>query len=674
MNKNSNSLIIKILFYFLCAVVPSISVYYTIFFVMDNLLGYKQSERLKQNYSDLTILANEGNNERFIQKILDNSFGMLSEESISEQSIKTTFANIKQNGLGFAHFKFFDATSSIISISDDSETLKTVSQKIFESLADYDRFGSVTGNEMKNQNFFNLLLKGSKPYEIAERKAELIECDMQGKPSYFYWNVFYSNTKENAYRGGILAWFAKDEIPSNFSIKRLIDEKNSNKNNTDLWGVVDIDSENQAYPQNLKNKVSFDLNGLKKILKRMRDENTSFYRSNILNIAMVAYDGQRILYCLSQANERKQYSVWAFVIRLALFLLCCFYIKTFLGGIQSAKLPSYALIMFIVNLIMLLGLGYACLKFVKVERINALKDSLNDYVVNVDKNYDLAKKSLETEYRELANNECFKSFNDEEITSVLDVLKINNKIDRVYIVNRSGKIVYSYPKSSGNDIITQFIKPASARIYSENYNSNVSFSDAVKNTLIQNAVKSFTNVLEEGNDLLKPFENFNQISEFWLTNRRYYVYSNFINVDNSDEPLLMIVWHKTSNFAVDYLKQRISYSESRHFDENARIAVMLDKKAVEMPYPQEYNKYRFVKELRDKILFDGEKHSMFAEIAGKKYIALGSPLKSIPDKFLAVLKPIEEIERKTDIAFYVLLASLLASITGLLLSIFYKFK
>ena len=73
-------------------------------------------------------------------------------------------------------------------------------------------------------------------------------------------------------------------------------------------------------------------------------------------------------------------------------------------------------------------------------------------------------------------------------------------------------------------------------------------------------------------------------------------------------------------------------------------------------------------------MFDGEKHSMFAEIAGKKYIALGSPLKSIPDKFLAVLKPIEEIERKTDIAFYVLLASLLASITGLLLSIFYKFK
>lgn len=670
MKKNSNNFIFKLTLYILCVVIPSITLYYVSFSIIEAFCEKKNHENIKYFRGELAKISREGSNEIFIQNQLNYAYGLLSEENITSKNIDKAYVNMKKTGLNFIHFRFFDSNSGIIPFKDDSSTMKTIIQKIFDDLVEYDKSNS--NYSIKNKTFFNMFFGSINPFEVAARKSELIECNIKGKDGYFYWNTFYSHTNSNVFNGGMVAWFVKEEIPEYFSIKQLIDDKN--KEGQEFWGLCGLKETESFYPATFTKKITIELIELKKIINSMIYKNQSYLKKQNMNFYIESYETNKVIFCLTKTNPMEKAKDYSFIIKITILCLCFSFIKVFLNKFNSVTLPLHLIFLLSINIVIMLGIGFIGFKSFGEVKINYDKESLSNYIYNIDRHYDLAKYKLEQEYRDLSNDSFIKQLNTTEMNKMFDKLKAENKIDRVYMVNRSGKIFYNYPYSSGNDIISQFIKPAASKIYNEHYASNNSWSEKIKDTLIQNAVKSYTDVLEEGAEFLKPFEKFNQISEFWFTNRRYYIYTNFVYTKNYKEPLLMLIWHKTSNFSSDYLKQQIKNSENINSSKNFIISVMIDKKGDEMPYPLEYSKYKFIREIRDKLLYDEKNQTVYANIANEKYIVVGSGLKSIPNKYIAVLKPVSRILKNVSDLFYITLFSCICSLIGIALSRFYDFK
>ena len=92
--------------------------------------------------------------------------------------------------------------------------------------------------------------------------------------------------------------------------------------------------------------------------------------------------------------------------------------------------------------------------------------------------------------------------------------------------------------------------------------------------------------------------------------------------------------------------------------------IMLSKEDSAMPYPIEYSKYRFPKDLKLKILQNDSRQQLITQIGGENYMILASPLKEIPEQILFALTPIKKYEDEYKCLWYAILLNGISMFLG----------
>ncbi|MDD3001137.1 MAG: hypothetical protein PHF29_05225 [Candidatus Riflebacteria bacterium] len=616
----------------------------------------------RQTKKDMIKVKNEGSELVFLQKQLNFSYGLLQEEPVNSNNVGRRVEELNKIGLSFFRFRFFDAKSNPITFAENDETLKTVTHKIFNSLAASETNGDST-LIAKNKAYFSAFLGSIRPVDLLLRKSELIQANIKGKPGYFYWNTFYSNDFEKVFLGGMLAWCEQKDIPINFSMRLVLDKQNMIVPATKQWGLINLTDVDNSYPQTVKKDINLNLKNIKNSIDKMSRLMISKAVTDNYMVTTSFFDDDKILYCVALKDDKNiaEFKLLFQIISISFFI---FLLKGLICKEINIEMSGHAILIFVFPVLFFLSFAFSYLELSKDNQMKQIVENLSDSIDEVDDGYKIAVLALEKKYLKLALSRDLSALNTNKMTGLSEHFKKEKLLDRVYVFDKSGALRYSFPTKVSGDILKQLLHPAAMKIYAEQLDSELSFASKIQQVVIQNMTKAYTEGLEEGKDLLKPFEKFQKISEFWLTNKRYYVFSSFIGDKKTKDPLLMIIWTRTAGFSEDYLQHKVQSTLNQDLMDNEVAFIMLSKEDSAMPYPIEYSKYRFPKDLKLKILQNDSRQQLITEIGGENYMILASPLKEIPEQILIALTPIKKYEYEYKILRYTILVNGISMILG----------
>lgn len=429
------------------------------------------------------------------------------------------------------------------------------------------------------------------------------------------------------------------------------------------WGIINLTDLASSYPKTIKKNINLNFKNIRNSVGKMAESRISKAVTNNYMINAGFLDDDKLIYCVALKDEKDIYEFKLFF-QIILLSISIFFLKGLLFKEIKVEMSEYTVFIFTFPVLLFLLFAFSYLELSKDSQMKQIVENLSDSIDEVDDGYKIAVLALEKKYLKLGLSNDLFELNTKEIADLSEQLKKQKFLDRLYVFDKSGGLKYSFPSKGSGDIVKQFLKPAAMKIYSEQLDSELSFASKIQHALVQNMTKAYTEGLEEGKDLLKPFEKFQKISEFWLTNKRYYVFSTFIGDKKTRDPLLAIIWTRTAGFSDDYLQQKIQFTLKKGLMNNEVDFIMLSKEDSAMPYPIEYSKYRFPKDLKLKILQNDSRQQLITQIGGENYMILASSLKEIPEQILIALTPIKKYEDEYKYLWYTILLNGISMFLG----------
>ncbi len=637
----------------------------------------------KNNRLLLEKLKNEVDDAFYIQRQLNLTCGMMAEEPFTAANIGKNLQALRNDGLDFINFRFFDSARRLIPVPGESDSLRVMVQKMYEalSLADINGDGKLL---VKYQSLFDAFLGAVSPGHLARERAALVKVLIKGRPGYFYWNIFFSPTGDGTLLGGMLAWFAEDDIPDNLSIRQLIGSFNQESLPDRMAGVINYEKPAKSFPGRVP--VFFGYAGIGDVaeeIAKMRRSLESENRFGRASMFILQIDTARVLYLLEK-NVPSPAEKAFFLFKLLMLILLPFYFYRLLHGerlemdacrIAERWRPVFVSLLLVpAAIIIFLGFFAASLQRESVQR--EYLDRLSRMVQTVDENYHVAISNLNNLYRRFAGLGAVKDLNRPEIAKNFEMLREGDAIQRLFLVQGDGKMLMALPeRGSQGETLQKLVTAVSRRLFQSRFGGEQSWNDRINEVMLESFSNSLSEVMgDAASTLFRPFENFDRVSEIMFADRRNFVYSTFVSPEKGRNATLLVGWHGAESFSERYLLRQIYRNGlTAESVQPVRLA-MVPAAADRLPFPRAFGKYPFVARLAERVRVTASLQYSEEEIAGKKWLVVASPLKRIPEYLIFAMYPMENADSQMRLTILIVVALAFASVVGgaWVFSIFFK--
>ena len=631
----------------------------------------------------LEKLKNEVDDAFYIQRHLNLTCGMMAEEAFTAANIGKNLQTLRNNGLDFINFRFFDNARRLIPVPGESDSLRAMVQKIYEALSQAD----IDGEDKlltRYQSLFDAFLGAVSPGHLARERAALVKVLIKGRPGYFYWNIFFSPAGDGTLLGGMLAWFAEDDIPGNLAVKQLLGDFNRESLPGRMAGVINYEKPANSFPAKIPRFFGFIGPGeIADEIARMRRNIESENHSGKTGLFILQIDTARVLYLLEK-NVSSPAATAFFMFKLFMLILLPFYFYRLLHGelVESENSraswrwqPVFVSLLFVPALIIaVMGFFIAGLQRESAQR--EYLDRLSRMVQAVDENYHVAISNLNGLYRRFASLNAVKELNRPEIEKSFARLREGDAIQRLFLVQGDGKVLMALPERGlQGETMQKLVAAVSRRLFQSRFGGEQSWKDRINEVMLESFSNSLSEIMgDAASGLFRPFENFDRVSELMFADRRNFVYSTFVSPEKGRNATLLIGWHGAESFSERYLLRQINRNSlTAESVQPVRLA-MVPAAADRLPFPRAFGKYPFVARLAERVRLTASLQYSEEEIAGKKWLVVASPLKRIPEYLIFAMYPMDNADSQMWLTILIILAFAFISITGGMWVFFNFFK
>ncbi len=664
-----------------------------------NRLGRSHLERLEQN---LFRLKREGGDLYYIQRQLNEVYGLLLEHDFSPGAAGTSLSTLARANLAFVTVHFFDARGEIIPVPGRKVEMRSAMKRIFAGLVEPELNGK-SDLIVKNRSLFQTMLGNIDPSDVVYQKGTLLSVQLRGQAGYFYWNTFYSQAPANQdhggirrrpeesldeYKGGIIAFFDEKDIPRDFALKQLIRTFNQGAGPEEGYALIDLERPEGSHGiRTLSQRIGFPG---RRILRRAVDLRNAYQRleqdAGHLT-AIVSIDAGRVVMGMKRFMHGLEHRVGIMIDLLSVLLLM---LATYwswrvhvAGDMVSIpirhKLVGLFLYATAIPVTALLLLGYQYMLDRNQVMVQERMSQLSELTENIDESFMAAVRSLERLYRRISRLSIVRKGDTKRIRELIRRLNEAKLLSQMFMVDSRGRMqLIEEVHPQGRDLVGKLVPTLARKIFSVRLGQN---DDDLRANMSDVMVESFTDSIAEfmsGKGSQKLFgsiiETNDRIIEFMLGSVGNLMYSTFIWGEGEKRPAnLLLIVHRTRDYARRYLRGIIRQNQLRAEKTTpVRLAVVSrgDDNSV---YPRDYTKYPFVKELAEKVQSTETQHASVENIGGQPYLIVASPLKKMPEYILITMYPRRLIdavirENSVKIGLVALVSGCFAFFIGLLLS------
>ncbi len=612
-----------------------------------------------------------------IQKELNRFYVLLMENKCTAKELEERCLDFNNAGYKFVKIRFFNKKHNNVNIRNytDDDILNGAFQRLYSALVTYRSTGD---NSLikRYRSLFETLLGAVDLEKIAKETSTLIPVTLSGKPGYIYWNV-YEDQVETHDIGGMMAWIRSSEIPTRFLYQKVVDKYNmysSANENKQIFAFVDTNMNGFLYPENIINTIpDFYLKELILKLQELKACLRSHDKMSNYLLSYIELGNGRYFFCLTASTNEVIANIstiifdiiiiiGAILLSASLYKIASTIDNSRTNSSEETKenttsiLPSnsekklnniyrlnkYAVLSTIYLLISLIIFFVSVNIFVSRFSNKNKKEKMHSNLLSVidwlDEGYDIAKKELSDKWLMLAKDEDIKSLNQEAINNIANSLKKEHSIDRLFITDKNGKILYSLTNDNNSSIFNKIIPVIARKIASERFGTEESWNSKIDSLMVNSIGQSFSELIgDNALNILKAFENFDTVSEIDLGNKRHLIFSTLIESQNN-EKYVMIIWLDSQYFSQDYLVNKIKDSQSLPENLKQIMLAMVPIHLDNQPYPPEITKYSFSRDVTERIKYTKRSSDFMTKIGEQSYYGIGTILSSIPNYVIFALQ------------------------------------
>ena len=684
------------IFLIILVIISTISIIFSIEGMRTAYIFNTNSQYITAASITLNQLKRDSSETYGIQKELNKFYVLLMENKCTAKELEQRCIDFNQSGYRFVKLRFFNKKHNNVDIRNytDNDILNGAMQRLYSALATYRATGDDTLLK-RYRSLFETLLGAIDLYKLAQESSSLIPVTLSGKPGFIYWNV-YEEQVETHDIGGMLAWIRTSDIPPRFLCQKVVDRYNINSSanqNNQIYGYVDTNLNGFLYPENIIDSIPGFY--FKELILKLQELKASLRSYDIMGNFLFSYlelGNGKYFFCLSPSSNETLANICTILFDLALvtvaILLCVFLYKCGIIKRQekiskpntaketddeadsssddnesedkdskqkkqenipepsasdlfynaNSDVNISAAIMICLLIIYLISINVFINRFSNKNNREKIYSNLNSVIDWLDEGYEIAQKELSDKWMLLAKDEDVRSLNKNAIDDIYSSMKKEHSIDRMFITDRNGKIVYSSSNSDKGNIFSKLIPVIGRKIASERFGTEESWNNKIDSLMVSTMSESFSDLLGEGTlNVLKAFEKFDTVSEIELGNKRHLVFSTVIEATNKEQ-MILIIWLDSQHFSQDYLVNKIKDSQS--LPENLR-KVMLAMVPVHLdnqPYPPEITKYSFSRDITERVNYTKRPANFETNAGGQKFYGVGTMLNSIPNYVIFALQ------------------------------------
>lgn len=632
-----------------------------LFFALHSSSGYLRKNIENEIWAglrrDVARIRRELNSTVFIQRKLNLAYGMMAEETVNSANLGKRLQILKKQGLDFVNFRFFDAERRLIAVDGESESFKVILERIYSALhqATSQNDGALL---LRYRPMFDAFLGSINPVAVVAEKSGLIKVLIKGRPGYFYWNLFYSPAGDGSVTGGMIAWFSQNDVPVNLAEKQLLPEYSDNESGA-VAGVLDLTNAGLSFPLAVSDTyVAGGLPVLSRVIAEMQRESVPEKMHAGKFIVTVPLASGRILYILAPGPGQAVFSRLLVQIFMLVFLpYAVYFCLVELSAAKSWKqifIARPGQVVLVVAAIPVIAFSSIWLDYIELQKQNLAhraREKISRHFELLEEGYAMALDNLENRYRQLPDSYAFKTGNFARIAAEFAGLKQSSVLQRLYILNRKGRVLLSLPEqNAGNGGLVEKLMAAVARkLFVAKFGGEQSWKDKIDDAMLESVAANFTDLLGDiTSELFKPFEDFDHIGELSLAGKKHYVFSTFFNLDEPDNALLMIAWQGVDSFAENYLRGQILKNLSTSEDKQPIRLGMASNDADKLPFPADFAKYPFVKQMIEHARTTFLPQFSQEEIAGENYFVAVAPIGKIPAYTVIAIMPAVKEEQEIN--------------------------
>ena len=610
-------------------------------------------------------LAQEGDNQFFIQKELNFLYGRLAEEKPTPKKVNAACQRLKSSHLSFLNVYLFDQKAEFVSLPGEKKLYRSLVKKIFLALAE---------PEMKRESrliglyrpFFESFLGVKEPSELVYQKSSLVKVTLKGKPGYFYWNTFYSLPPQipangdddgSVFLGGLVAFFKKIDVPSDLAFKVLVPRLNKQAQaDNRVFGLLDRHAPSKSLGVNeLEKTLGWSNSQLAWAVKTLNGKfkSAGVFREFQLHIEQV--DSNRILFIVQSLASLGNPDLERVVLALAMGFLVFVWFKGKQDSIVSLQLisirrhlPAYfvSVIAIPVFAFSILGLHYILEK-----RQGLVQEQLNllgELTENIDATYSASIKALERIYRRFSKLDSVSQLNRGYLRKLVDRFVARDYLSQAFIVDSNGQLLFHHGMKKAQGLIRKFVPTFARKIFSQRPGfSGGGWRDQASDMMMNSLSHSFSELMSgvgEGGTFSKIFEVQDSIVEFRFGRGSYFLYTTFIQPPGNVKPWLLILMNDSRGFAQGYVNRIVR----RNMRQNPKMVpirlAMAQRNSRKGPVPANLFKYPFARILFEKVVSTETQHHGIGLIGGEDFLVVASPMKQLQDFVFFAMYPIGHID------------------------------
>ena len=625
-------------------IISLLSILYSVYGLLRAYQINDEKNRITEAALALNQLKRDSNGTYIIQKELNRFYVMLSENKCTDKEIEGLCVDFNKSGYKFIKLRFFNKKHNPVSIRnyDDNDILNGAMQRLYSALATY-KLNNDDTLLKRYKSLFETLLGAVDLYKLAKETSTLIPITLSGKPGYLYWNV-YENEVETHDIGGMVAWLKNSDIPSKTLCHNTVDkynEESAAKKSDQIFGFVDANTNGYMYPENIITALpNFHYNDLFLKLQELNACLKSHDKTGSYIFNYVDLGNNRYFFCLTTTISDNVFLIIFISFSLILLLPSIYFGYLFFKIIKVIEnsekvslvkhITATSTISIIIFILFLIIINVFTEKIAYSNKKDQKYESLVSVLEWIDEGFTLSKKELADKWLTFSRDENVKILNKDSIDNIIKEYSKEDKVERVYITDGSGKILYSY--SDGNDNIFNKIIPVVAKkIATERFGTEDSWKSLIEKQMLETFSQTFTDLIgESATNILKAFEHFDTFSELELGNKRHLVFSTIIE-NSRNTPMILIVWLDSQHFSHDYLLNKIK--DSQMLPENLRtitlamVPIHLDSQ----PFPPEITKYSFSRDITERVTYTKRTVNFETSAGGQNFFGVGTILHSIPN-------------------------------------------
>ncbi|HOT27515.1 MAG TPA: SpoIIE family protein phosphatase [Candidatus Ozemobacteraceae bacterium] len=664
-----------------------------------NRLGRAHLGRLEQN---LFRLKREGGDLYYIQRQLNELYGLLLEDDFSGNAVASSASALRRANLGFVTAHFFDSGGEVIPVPGRKIEMRSAMKRIYAGLVEPELHGK-SDLIVKNRSLFQSMLGNIDPSDVVYQKGSLVSTQIMGRPGYFYWNTFYTEAQGrhggrqtnragdealDEYRGGIVAFFEERDIPRDFALKQLLRRFNGEAAPGEGYALIDIERPEESHAVRTLARRT----GLRsqEILRRVVGLRNTYQRQDQDNeclTAIVALDAGRVVAGMKRFEHGLERHVGIMINILSVMILLVagywswrVHVADDMVSISIRhKLVGLFLYATAIPVTALLLLGYQYMLDRNQVMVQERVSQLSGLTENIDESFMAAVRSLEKLYRRISRLAYVRNGDSRRIRSLSRRLNDADLLSQMFMVDSKGHMqLLEDMNPRGRDLIGKLIPTLARKIFAARLGQS---DNDLRANMSDVMVESFTDSIAEfmsGKGSQRMFgsiiEANDKIIEFMLGNVGNLMYSTFVWGEGEKRPAnLLLIVHRTREYARKYLRNIVRQNQLRSENVAPVRLAMASRGDGYSVYPRDYTKYPFVKEMAEKVQATETQHASVENIGGQPYLVVASPLKKMPDFILITMYPrrlIDAVIRNNSvkIGLVALVSGCFAFFIGLLLS------